>query len=178
MITRQFLCLFVSLVVLSAIFPTVATIQPATAKPDAPWPMWRQNPAHTGAADGQGPANLAVKWKFKTEGPITSSPSIVDAKVYVGSYDRNLYCIDAQSGGFVWKYKVDAQILSSPTIVDGRVYIGPDDGNIYCPNANNGSLAWKTYGGGRIPLASSLWLRARMRNIVNTDFFRFISLFL
>ena len=115
-----------------------------------PWPMWRRDPEHT--ATGQsGPTNLALRWRFTTGGAVVSSPSVVDRRVYVGSQDKNLYCLDARSGSLIWKFKTGFRIMSSPAAVDGKVYMGPDDGYVYCLNTNNGSLIWKTYAGGYIP---------------------------
>jgi outer membrane protein assembly factor BamB len=114
-----------------------------------PWSMWRRDPEHS--ATGQsGPAELTLRWKFTTSGGIISSPSIVDRRVYVGSQDKNVYCVDARSGRLLWKFTIGARIKSSPAVVDGRVYIGPDDGYVYCLDAYNGSLVWQRYAGGYI----------------------------
>ncbi|UCC58934.1 MAG: PQQ-binding-like beta-propeller repeat protein [Candidatus Bathyarchaeum sp.] len=113
------------------------------------WPIFRRDPAHTAASDS-GPTNLSLRWKFTTGGAVISSPTIADSKVYVGSYDKNIYCLDALNGAFIWNYTTGAGIKSSPAMVDGKVYVGPDDGYVYCLNANNGSLIWKTYAGGYI----------------------------
>ncbi len=113
------------------------------------WPMWRRDPEHT--ATGQsGPAELNLRWKFMTSGGVVSSPSVVDRRVYVGSQDKNVYCIDARNGRSIWKFTTGARIKSSPAIVDGKVYIGPDDGYVYCLDAYNGSLVWQKEAGGYI----------------------------
>ena len=114
-----------------------------------PWPMWRHDPEHT--ATGQsGPANLTLRWKFKTNGGIVSSPSVTYGKVYFGSQDKNVYCIDARSSRLVWNFTTGTRIKSSPAVVDGKVYIGPDDGYVYCLDAYNGSVIWKKDAGGYI----------------------------
>ena len=125
------------------------------------WPMWRHDPAHS-AIGQSGPANLTLKWKFTTGGAVISSPSVVDGRVYVGSQDKNIYCLDARSGSLFWKSNTSGPIKSSPAVVDGRVYIGPDDGYIYCLDAYNGSLIWAKYAGGYIPanFASAVTLRS------------------
>lgn len=158
---KRRLRLLTILVVMSVAFIAVAAIRPTNAESDASWPMWRHDPAHTGFSDGTAPTNLAVKWRCSTNGPVTSSPTIVGDSVYVGSYDHNLYCVDAQNGNLRWKYAVNALILSSPAVKDGRVYVGPDDGSVYCLNANNGSLIWKTYAGGYIATDPSSWFMIR-----------------
>ncbi len=136
--------------------PLVA--QPATAQAvDAPWPMWRQNPAHTGEGVGTAPTYIVLNWKFPTDGPIYSAPSIVGGKVYFGSDDKNWYCIDAYTGKSVWKYKTTNAIRSSPAIVGGKLYTGRDDGNVYCLNATTGALIWKATGIGAAATLVDAW---------------------
>jgi outer membrane protein assembly factor BamB len=115
-----------------------------------PWPMWRHDPAHT-AVGQSGPANLTLKWKFATSGAVVSSPSVAEGRVYFGSQDKYVYCVDAETGAFIWKFNTTARIASSPAVIDGKVYIGPDDGNVYCVDAYNGSLIWSSYAGGYVP---------------------------
>jgi outer membrane protein assembly factor BamB len=114
------------------------------------WPMWRRDPEHTGTGQS-GPVNLTLRWNFTTGGGVVSSPSVVYGRVYLGSQDKNVYCLDARSGRLIWKFKTGFRLKSSPAVVDGRIYIGPDDGYVYCLDAKNGSLIWKRYAGGYIP---------------------------
>jgi len=86
-------------------------------------------------------------WVFETGNLIDSSPAVYDKKVYVGSNDNILYCLDALgddlgSTDIVWSYQVQGDVLSSPAIADGNVYIGSRDNNVYCFYANNGTLRW------------------------------------
>lgn len=113
------------------------------------WPMWRHDPAHSGVGQS-GPTNLTLRWKFTTSGAVVSSPSIANGRVYVGSHDKNLYCLNARTGSLIWKFSTNERIKSSPAVVGGRVYVGPDDGYVYCLDAYNGSLIWSTYAGGPI----------------------------
>jgi outer membrane protein assembly factor BamB len=113
------------------------------------WSTYRQNPAHLAAAQS-GPISLALLWNYTTTGAVSSSPSIADGRVFFGSQDKNVYCIDAQNGSFIWKFPTSSRIESSPALSNGKVYIGPDDGNVYCLNANDGSLIWKKSAGGYV----------------------------
>ena len=76
-----------------------------------------------------------VLWSIKTGKEIDGSPCIWDGKVYFGSYDKNIYCLDAISGNTFWKLKTGDKIASSPCIWDGKVYFGSDDGKLYCIDA-------------------------------------------
>ena len=86
---------------------------------------------------------VKVKWTFKAGSWITSSPKVVDGKVYFGSYDYNVYCLDAETGELIWKFKTGYWVTSSPCVVDGKVYIGSYDDNLYCLDAQTGELVWK-----------------------------------
>ncbi len=114
------------------------------------WSMFRQDPTHSGAGQAAAPTNLTVRWKFTTGGAVCSSPSVVNGILYVGSEDKKLYALDAETGGLLWTYQTGAAIESSPAVADGKVYLGPDDGNVYSLDALTGKLIWKTPVGGYI----------------------------
>lgn len=126
------------------------TLNEVWAISSKPWTMWRHDPAHTGTGQS-GPTNLTLRWKFTTGGAVVSSPSVVDDKVYVGSNDKNLYCLDALTGRLVWNFTTGFRIKSSPAVANGKVYVGPDDGYVYCLDAENGNLLWNSSAGGYIP---------------------------
>ena len=121
--------------------------------PPKDWPYWRGNMEKPGVATNQmGPVKLNLIWKYQTGGgAVTSSPAIVNGKVYVGSYDKNLYCLDAYTGSLLWKFETGFRIASSPAVAGNKVYLGPDDGYVYCLDANTGALVWKKAVGGFYP---------------------------
>lgn len=99
------------------------------------------NSANTGMlyalpeVDPNGDGNISldeIKWEFPTydfEGG--SSPSIADNKVFVGSTDGKLYCLDESTGLVLWNLTTGGIIHSSPTISNGVVYISSRDGSVY-----------------------------------------------
>jgi outer membrane protein assembly factor BamB len=90
-----------------------------------------------------GPADISTpKWAYQTGGDVLSSPAVVDGKVYVGSHDKNWYCLDAYTGEKIWNYTIDFYVRSSCAVVNGRVFTGADDGNFYCLDADTGELIW------------------------------------
>jgi outer membrane protein assembly factor BamB len=54
---------------------------------------------------------------------VDSSPAVVGGKVYVGSEDNSVYCLDVDTGSKIWKYKTGGCVWSSPAVADGKVYI-------------------------------------------------------
>jgi outer membrane protein assembly factor BamB len=72
-------------------------------------------------------------WKFRTSGKIRSSPILTEEgmKIFVGSLDSHIYCLDANSGRLVWKFPTMGWIDSSPSIAHGLLLVGSRDGFLY-----------------------------------------------
>ena len=68
------------------------------------WPMFHGDVAHTGYSNGSGPSTNQTLWVFKTNGEVWSSPAVVNGIVYFGSFDQNLYAINAKTGTEIWSY--------------------------------------------------------------------------
>ena len=81
-------------------------------------------------------------WSYKTGAPIYSHPAIFDGKVYIGSEDTKVYCLDAATGTYIWSYKTGLFVSSGPAVVDGKVYVGSDDDKVYCLDAASGEYIW------------------------------------
>jgi len=135
----------------------------STAYPPDDWTMWRGNVENPGFTWDRGPLNLNVgpKWSFQTGGGIISSPAVANGKVYIGSNDKHVYCIDAYNGSLIWKFKLENHEAmtvygSSPAVVGNKVITGPDDGYIYCLDANTGEKLWKLDVGPYRPIQVSL----------------------
>ncbi len=60
------------------------------------WPMFRHDPQHTGRSLYRGAQSAMLKWRFKTESGIASSPAIgSDGTIYIGSNDGYIYAISS-----------------------------------------------------------------------------------
>jgi len=81
-------------------------------------------------------------WRFACEDDIRGTPTIADDIAYVGSYDNNLYAINANSGEFLWKYPTEGGIVSKPAVSDEYVIFGSEDHNIYAISAQSGRFMW------------------------------------
>ena len=106
------------------------------------WPMYGYNPKHTRFPDSEGPTTPIIKWNFATGDKISSSPAIDDNKLFIGSYDHNLYCINIETGTKLWSYETNDNISSSPAVMDGKVYVGSHDFKVYCLNTETGQPDW------------------------------------
>ncbi len=110
------------------------------------WSMFMAGPEHS--AEGAGPTNLALKWKFQAGAQIVSQPTLVKGVAYFGCLDGRIYAVDAETGAKKWDFKTGYQVASSVAVVNGKVYTGADDGNIYCLDTATGSQLWKVDAGG------------------------------
>jgi eukaryotic-like serine/threonine-protein kinase len=121
--------------------------------------VFHADEAHTGLYQSAGGKNLgAVRWKFKTDDKIFSSPVIMNGTVYIGSEDGNLYAIKTYSGELSWKFHTGGAVASSPAIFNGVIYFTSFDGYCYALDAGSGKELWKYKTGGEKKIgANGLW---------------------
>ncbi len=88
------------------------------------------------------------------------SCSIIDPKpknanhlVFIGSYDDNLYALNAKTGEVKWKYKTKDKFTNSCTIYDNLVYFY-QDAYITALEVNTGKKVWEYYVEAYNPIAS------------------------
>ena len=99
-------------------------------------------PFQTSAISFAQTGNVLPVWDFPCEDEIGSSPTASDGVVYVGSYDHNLYAVDAKEGSFIWKFATDDVISSSPHVSGDLVLIGSEDRKIYAISKESGTIFW------------------------------------
>jgi outer membrane protein assembly factor BamB len=93
------------------------------------WSQFHYGPKHQGYNPYENvlsPSNVAglnETWR-STMGPMQSSPIVANGIVYLGSFDGNLYALDASTGAYLWSYFIGDWISSSPAVANGVVYIG------------------------------------------------------
>jgi outer membrane protein assembly factor BamB len=107
-----------------------------------------------------GRAGGQLVWKFDTNGgksprdmvgsdtggydTESSAAVIVDGTVYVGSADKRLYAIDAETRQVRWHFDAQGIIRSTPAVGDGVVFFGSRDHYVYAVDAKSGSMKWRT----------------------------------
>ncbi|MBK9924595.1 MAG: serine/threonine-protein kinase [Anaerolineales bacterium] len=95
-------------------------------------------------------------WKFKCEDEVRGTPTISQGSLYIGSYDNNLYSLDAAEGKFQWKYPTDGGIVSRPVVVDGNIYIGSEDKRLHVVSSRSGKVVWTYYTDGPVRSSPSI----------------------
>ncbi|MCP4613655.1 MAG: PQQ-binding-like beta-propeller repeat protein [Planctomycetes bacterium] len=103
------------------------------------------------------------RWSFFTGGPVRLAPVVSKDKVFIGSDDGFVYCLDANNGKLVWKVRGgpnDEKLLGSGKMISrwpirtgvlvdkGIVYFGagifPHENVYLCAvQADDGSIIWK-----------------------------------
>ena len=85
-----------------------------------------------------------LKWRFKVQDWIESSPSIAeDGTVYSGSKEGRVYAINPKDGSKKWEFVTGDGISGTPAISkDGTLYVGSWDNYMYAINPD-GTEKWK-----------------------------------
>ena len=87
-----------------------------------------------------------IVWRYKDQNrefPYHSSAAVTDKYVVVGGRDKQIHCIDRQTGQGIWKFTTRAGVDSSPVVVGDRVFVGSSDGNLYELSLADGKERWK-----------------------------------
>ena len=116
--------------------------------------MFRGALNHTGTVTTVPAKGVGLSWSYTTGNYVESSPAVVNGRVYVGSDDGKVYCLNATTGARLWSYTTGGPVKSSPAVADGRVYVGSDDYNVYALNATTGARLWSYTTGNRILTSS------------------------
>jgi len=91
-------------------------------------------------------------WSAPLKGT-TSSPAISFGRVYIGTDDGQLACLNASDGSLIWSSEVDSSVKSSPLVVGDGVYLGTHKGVVYALNTSDSSEVW-TYDTGAYLMSS------------------------
>ncbi|HET8923111.1 MAG TPA: PQQ-binding-like beta-propeller repeat protein [Candidatus Acidoferrum sp.] len=107
-------------------------------------------------------ASGGLKWKFKTNDVVHSSPAISEGVLFAGSWDSYFYALDAVTGKEKWRFKTGEDpiihnqvgIQSSAAVADGVVYFGCRDSKLYAVDATTGKERWSFSNKGSWAIAS------------------------
>lgn len=112
--------------------------------PTGPWSSYRGGVSRGSSLDIPIQGSNGRIWRNSPE--VESEPTapvVGGGKVFLGSRDGHIRCIDAVTGGTDWSYLTNGPVLVSPTYADGKVYAGSGDGHAYCLDAASGELVWR-----------------------------------
>ncbi|MBE2223900.1 MAG: PQQ-binding-like beta-propeller repeat protein, partial [Anaerolineae bacterium] len=120
--------------------------EPVDVGPEA---FYRANLARTGVFLTAPIQNPQTTWAFQAEAWVDTAPAVAENVAYFGSYDGNIYAVDAKTGAEIWRFATNNPVLSSPAVSGEIVYVGGLDAALYALNRNNGENIWRfaTQGG-------------------------------
>ncbi len=120
------------------------SVKPEILSQESSWPMFMHDISYLGTStDAALRPPLSLVWKFKTGGPVDSSPVVADGTVYVGSNDHSLYALDARKWGLKWEFKAEERIITAPTVYEGAVYFSARNNKVYALDAATGAKKWE-----------------------------------
>jgi len=83
-----------------------------------------------------------LRWKTEVGGEIPSTPIPDAGRVYFGSRDGYLYCLDAEDGSRKWSFQAGGPVEVCPSISEGQVFCADSAGNLFALDALDGRLNW------------------------------------
>ena len=104
----------------------------------------------TGILDRIGATTAAISsqsgikplWAFQCEDEIRGSPLYYAGAVYIGSYDHNLYSLNAADGALKWKFATKAGVVTRPAVYEENIFIGSEDKSLYVVSTRTGKIIW------------------------------------
>ena len=92
-----------------------------------------------------------LNWESEVGGAVVSTPIPAGDRVYFGSSDRFVYCVDAASGSEIWSFQAEGPVEVSPCLYEGQVYATSFEGDLFALDARDGRLVW-TYHSQDVPM--------------------------
>jgi serine/threonine protein kinase len=108
------------------------------------------NRANVTTASVQSSGGIKPLWVFQCEDEIRGAPLYYEGAVFIGSYDNNLYSLNAADGKLNWKYATDGGVVTRPAAFEGDIFFGSEDQRLHVVNARNGKVNWTYYTEGRV----------------------------
>ncbi len=89
----------------------------------------------------------AEVWRVAVGAPIRAAPTVSEARVFVVTYDNQLFALNAGNGSLLWTHSgiaEGAQLLGapSPAVAGGIVIAAYSSGELFALRADSGRVAW------------------------------------
>jgi outer membrane protein assembly factor BamB len=88
--------------------------------PVSHWDQFRYDSANNAVVRG----TLAASWQLQTDGPFSSTPTLVGGVLYADNNNGTLYAIDVHHGRVLWKFHVRDALMTNPLVAAGNVIVG------------------------------------------------------
>lgn len=84
-----------------------------------------------------------IAWATRTADEVRGTGRFDGESMFIGSYDRHLYCISPEDGTIRWKFATGRGVVSRPATVDGLVIVGSEDSAVYGLDARSARVVWQ-----------------------------------
>lgn len=92
-----------------------------------------------------------LKWMFESGQSFWGGPVLEGEVLYIGSLDRKVYALRADSGEKLWERELAAAILSTPATAEGKpLFVATLDGTLYALDKAGGDILWQKSLGARL----------------------------
>jgi len=132
--------------------------QPSSFADD--WPMWRHDPARSGATPASLPDRLAPAWIRELPPPTPAwpeeprlqfdpgyEPIIAGERIFIASpVDGSVRAYELATGRELWHSYTDGPVRFAPVVWQDKVFAGSDDGFLYAFDAGSGRLLQRIRG--------------------------------
>jgi outer membrane protein assembly factor BamB len=76
---------------------------------------------------------------------IWSNPTVDGETIYVTSFDKKLYALNAADGSLKWVFdEAGGVIITTPLVYENTIYLGSFDRHVYAVDTTNGSKMWQS----------------------------------
>lgn len=131
------------------VYPRDGSLQPIVGGVVVAW-----GKVYFGCSDGKlyaldaATGDIQPGFPFPTGAKIWSAPTIDGDTLYIGSFDKKLYALNAGDGTKKWEFSTEGAVVSAPLVYGNTVYFGCFDRHFYAINAADGKLKWQFEAGG------------------------------
>jgi len=117
----------------------------------ASWASFRNGNTQLGVAGSSLPKQLELLWKIDTKYGVSATAAIVGKRVYAGTINGDLLCVEKQSGTEIWSYrsiddsdpeKFAPAFKTAPRVTADAVFVGDEDGILHAVNRKTGKKKW------------------------------------
>jgi outer membrane protein assembly factor BamB len=71
------------------------------------------------------------RWRFGTETPIRSCPTVIDQAVFLTTKAGVIHAVDTETGKELWSKELGAGVIGSGAYADGTLVLNCEDGKLY-----------------------------------------------
>ena len=121
-------------------------------------------PSSVGAAGGDRGQLVALdvtrgqeRWRRGFPRELTLTPVVVGGERLLLPMDRELVCLQAETGAPCWAYPGRVPLTASPLVWGQTIFFANEAGQVHAMNALNGSLQWTAQVEGGVYTAPALW---------------------